>query len=56
MKGIIHSVVEDSQLRKLIEQERSHNRELALTGLMQMRDAFPETTLAIETKTAVRSM
>ena len=54
--GLIDGIVDDDELKEMIKTEGHNNRKYALTALKNLREAFPEITVAIETKTAVRSV
>ncbi len=54
--GMVEGMIENEQLATLIKKESENNRLMALKALTNLRDTFPEVTVAIETKTAVRSV
>ncbi len=56
VSGLMKGIVDDDNLSDIIEREINVNRETGLKALTNMREAFPEITIAIETRTAVRSV
>ncbi len=53
---VIDSVVFNQELLSLLANQIRQNRELGLKTITMMREAFPEITVAIETRTAVNSL
>ncbi len=56
ISGLLKGIVGNEEIEGMLRKEGNNNRQVALTALKNMREAFPEITVAIETKTAVRSV